>query len=527
MKKILILLATIMCGMNITAQRLQLISTTPEASAEGIRVVNKVAPRRITPATTSPITRTPDGDLLTDVVWSSKTGAPGNGKVQWSELSGVTPSIIVNGSKMYICSPLSSFSSFAKPWIEGTISGETVTFHTPQAYYMDMSSATMTYLTRLDPSTGKVNASNLDIVFSYKDGNLIQTDGGVLALTNIDGGFYGYAEMDIQVEKLNDKAVELPAGAEPKSYTITFNGSQKQTAKVAFVGKDVYISDPVGVPGVWMKGTMEGNTISLPIQQYMGSGTGYPLYLLAGQKYYYTEVNEMGQMETMVGYKVVDDKEIHFAYNATDGTFSTTQLMLFNSDKNVLGAAYVGVEAASYAPWTQVKATPADPSVSAFQDLTPYIMLGYKGCLLGLVVPNVDVDGNFIAQEDLYYEISFDGKPVDVYGESKLPYYANVADNDNSIYISNAGNAIQFQYPVAPSKSISIQSFYVVGDEVGQSDLVTYSIVDGQLAPVDAISQLEQSLPDSQRAMFNLAGQQVGNSYKGLIIKNGKKVLKK
>lgn len=527
MKKIFLLIAATICCMNISAQHLQIVNNAPAAPAEPISVINKVAPRRITPASTSPITKTPAGDLLTDVVWSSMTGAPSDGKVVWSDMSGVTPSIIVDGNKMYICSPLSSFAGFAKPWIEGTISGETVTFPTPQAYYMDMSTGTMTYLTRLDPSTGRVNTSNLNITFSYKDGNLTQTDGGVLALTNIDGGFYGYAEMNIKVEKLNDEAVQLPAGAELKSYLMTFDGTQKQTAKVAFVGKDVYISDPLGVENAWMKGTLEGNTISIPTKQYMGSGSGFPLYVQSGQKYTYTETNMMGQLETKIGYKLLDDASINFTYDAATGSFSTTQILLMNAGKNELGSAYMAFENASYAPWTQVKATPANPGIAAFQDLTPYIMLGYRGCLLGLVVPNNDVDGNFIAQEDIYYELSFDGKIVEVYGVSKIPYYTSLADNENSIYISNAGNAIQFQYPITPSKSISIQSFYVVGDEVGQSDVITYNIVDGQLEPVDAIERVEISTLKSQRSMFNLNGQQVGNDYKGIVIKNGKKILKK
>ena len=528
MKKIILILAAALCTANAAAQRLQLKESTVHTPTTKLSVVQKASARRITPATRTIISQQPEGTLLTDMTWTSTAGTPNNNThtLEWMELSGFVPTIVVNGNKMYICSPITQFADYATPWIEGTITGETVTFRTPQAYYNF--NGTMLYATRLNAQTAKMEEGNMNITFSYKDGNLKQTDGGILALTDINGGFYGYAEANIEVSKISDETVKLPDGAELKSYTLSFSGNQKQTAKVAFVGKDVYISDPVGIEDAWMKGTLEGNTISIPTKQYLGSGSGYPLYVQSAQKYTYPETNMMGQIENKIGYKLLDDTSINFTYDAATGSFSTSQMLLINAGKNDLGPAYVAYENASYEPWTQVKATPANPSISQFIDLTPFNMKGFSGSMLSYTVPTVDINGEFIAQEDIYYQLTFDGKPIELYGQTMIPYYGSVQDADQGLYLSVSGDVHQLQHPDVIKNTVSIQSFYVVNGETSASDIVTYNIVDGELVQTDAIEDVLATAPGkTSTTAFNLAGQRVANGYKGIVVKGGKKFLNK
>lgn len=533
MKKIILILVAALCSTALSAQHLQLIEPTTHHDAPAkLNVMRKAAQHRITPATYSIISNQPEGTLLTNVVWSSIAGTPNTttGRVDWIELSGFTPRIVVNGNKMYIQSPLTQFSDYANNWIEGTIKGELVTFHTPQAYFMNASATgfEMLYLTRLDGTTGRIDASNLDIVFSYKDGNLKQIDGGVLALTDINGNFYGYAEQQIEVNKITDEAISLPDGAELKTYLLTFSGKEKQTAKVAFVGNEVYISDPVGIEDAWMKGTIEGNTISIPTKQYLGAGSGYPLYVQSGERYTYTQTNALGQLETLVGYRILNDESIKFQYDAAAGTFSSNQLLLINAGKNDLGPAYVAIDKPSYSPWTQVKATPANPSINQFVDLTPYAQLGFSGSMLAYTIPTVDVNGEFISQESLYYQICIDGKPYELYGTSIIPYYGSVTDEASGIVLSLNGSTHQLQIPDVVKNSVSIQSFYVVDGESTPSAVVAYNIVNGELEPVDAIKDIKAGdFAARSKSVFNLAGQRVDDTYKGIVVKNGKKILKK
>ncbi|GEM_PF-3395847 len=536
MKKIFLILTAALCCTTFSAQRLRIQkkgNPSAELSLDGKATLTLIekggSPRFITPATSTIITNQPAGEMMQNVVWYSRACYPNNGKATWIESTGFTPAIIINGNKMYIQSPLTQFADYATPWIVGNISadGQTVTFPTPQAYYNN--SGSMTYATRLT-SSGTLDASNTDLVFSYQDGELTQTDGGVLALTNATGGFYGYGDMNITVTKIKDKVVVLPADAQPKSY-IMESKSGKQTAKVAFCGSDVYISDPVGTEDAWMKGALQCNTISLPTQQYLGAKSGYPLYLLSGKMYTYTQTNVLGQLETVTSYEILNDEAITFTYDAATGSFSSDQLMLVNSSKTALGAAYVGYNKPSYSPWTQVKATPANPSIQSFIDLAPYAMMGYYGCMLGCTVPSYSVEKEYMAQEDIYYTIFYDGEAVNIAGTSYLPYLSNYSDSSNGIYLTPNGDSHTVQTGNKPSSTVGIQSFYYVDEELISSDRIEYTInADGSLTQIvsDGIEEIEDGgMKMGKTVRYNLMGQRVNGKAKGIVIMNGKKVIKK
>lgn len=473
--------------------------------------------------TDKPITDRPTGKKMEDVIWSSKACSPGSdNKVAWTEVSGFVPDIVTNGSKMYINSPITQLAELAQAWIVGQVSadGNTVTFHTPQPYMINNGSQ-MLYATRLN-SNGQLDASNTDLVFSYQDGNMKQIDGGVLAICDEQGRFYGYGDMDINITKVTEEVCTLPADAKLESYTLEYGNSKnrsKQTAKVAFCGTEVYISDPLGIENSWYKGTLNGNTISVPTKQYLGTGSGYPMYINSGQQYTYTQTNAMGQPETIVSYHVLADEAIVFTFDADTHSFTTNQTLLINSGRDVLGTAYVGLEKPSYEPWTQVPAIPANPSIEQFIDLDGYAYLGMKGCLFGFTVPSHSTKNEFMAQEDIYYMFSFDDEPVEMYGATTIPYYGSVQDAAQGLYITCSGDSHQLQIANKPKNKVSIQSFYVVGDNYYSSDVISYDIINGEL--VNDIAEVSASDREIKRTNFyDITGKKVNpNTARGIIIR--------
>lgn len=474
-----------------------------------------------------PITEQPSGEVMQNVVWTSNACAPGgDGKVAWTESSGFVPGVVTNGNKMYLYAPITLLTNIAAAWIVGEISadGKTVTFKTPQPYMVNNGTAgpETLYATRLT-SAGVYDASDANLVFSFVDGNLTQTDGGVIALTNIKGQFYGYADTNIKITRIDEVANVLPDGAKLQSYVMqssTGNVISRQTAQVAFCGNDVYISDPVGVANAWIKGSLSGNTITVPTHQYLGAGSGYPLYVNAGEMYTYSVTDPAtGAPQTVTSYKVLDQDAITFTYDSETGVISTTQLLLINAGKTTLGVAYVGFDKPTYSPWTQVPAKPATPTIDNFIDLDPYASYGMRGCMLGVTVPSCDVDGAFVAQEDLYYQITFDGVPVTIAGTPYIPYYANYSDGDLGIYISASGDVHQLQFGNKPRKSVGIRTFYVVGEDVYASDENVYSIVDGQL--VNGIAEISRdNRIELQTGYFDITGKRINpRNTKGIVIR--------
>lgn len=401
-----------------------------------------------------PITQTPDGSPLAEMLWHSKACRPKDGRAEWVTVDGLVPTIVTQGRRMYIYCPITQLAEIAKAWSEGEVTDSSrVTFHTPQPYLIN-NDGTMLYATRINSATGRIEEGKTDLVFDYTDGNLTQTDGGMLAITDLAGNFYGYGDMDIAITRIEQQRVVLPADAQVLSYRLTYSRNDatglQQTARVAFVGKEVYISNPVGGDDSWMCGTLADGVITVPAGQYLGADSGYLLY--------------------------VSGHDATFSYEAATGKFTSLQPLLI---KSADGAASANYDYMHYEPWQMTPATPATPAISSYVDLTGYESFGLYGCLFGFTIPSVDVDGQFIAPEALTYQLAFDGKPIELYGTTDIPYYGAFEDNALKTYLQCNGDEHQLQTPQRPVQTISVQSTYTVGNDVRRSAKMIYYIADG------------------------------------------------
>lgn len=495
MKKIFLaaaLLCSSLAGFALDIQQTKKSTTAPYKVRDAKHKVD------LTPVSYNIISNTPAGEQLPDLTWSSDAAYPdGNGGVAWTQISGFAANVVVNGNKIYIYAPLTQLSEIATAWIEGTISadGKTATFRTPQAYMIN--GFDYLFATRLN-ADGTADPNNLNLVFSIdEDGNMIQTDNGILALTNLQAGFYGYADMNIVMEKITDQVVKLPEGVTLESYLLDFkkgDNANRQTALIGFDGDDVYFSDPLGIEDSWFKGVKSGNTITVSTPQYMGSGVGFPMYVTTGKELRTTKVDQMtGQTYEEIDYQVTPEADIVFTIDEATGVISTKQLLLMSSSKDSRGNAYSALMGPKYTPWEPVAAIPATPEIEFYIDLNDYAEYGLSGCMVSYIIPSLSTDGEFIPQENLYYQICFDDKPLEFYETTMIPYFGQFTDYSTmeSIQLSTDNyDSHNLQVPYNPKKTLSIQSFYEFNGEMIASEKMDYDLIDGELVPsgIDAVA---------------------------------------
>ena len=225
----------------------------------------------------------------------------------------------------------------------------------------------------------------------------------------------------------------------------------------------------------------------------------------------YVVSNPVTGDQTVGTYNLIDKPAILFDYDPATKTFHSSDIMIVNAGKNRIGDTYVAYGKPAYAPWTMLPATPATPKIDSYLDLSPYASYGLSGAIVTFTVPSVDVDDNFIAQENLYYRVSFDGQPKELLGARDIPYY--FTGSDASAVLQGSGDSRQLQVSTAPTDSISIQSFYVVGGETRASDIVTYLIADGTSHVTNGLLAVSQPVSAAPVATswYDLSGRAVSD----------------
>ena len=465
-------------------------------------------------AATAQITRTPEGEMLKNMEWQSQGIYPDyelQQYVSYTETNAVAH-VVINENKVYIKNPISKYK--VGSWIEGELNqdGNEVVFHTPQAFTME--NGTLWYVTRLEQSGSKLAVGeSTDLVFSYEDGKLTQTDDGYIAITNLAGQWAGYADYNIVIAPVQEEVATLPTDAEILTYKMEYQGnggSQSQTVCVAFSNDEVYIANPNGAEGSWIKGILQDDKIVCPNKQFLGADEqlGYYVYFLAAESK--TEMVTdpyFGQVPVTNTY-LTDDEAVTFTYNADDRSFATQQLFLVNPSKDQVANNYGYYNKASFTTFTEVAATPANPSVTAYYG----IIEGFGFGLFMIDMPNKDTEGNYINQDNMYYNLYFDNYIVETpEGLTDIPYNYTYGN-----YFQVSGTSHTYQYVNPINEKIGVQTFYKAGNVVNGSELIWY-YVNGE--DPNGIQGADTDLQPVRTEYFDGAGRMVSPDTKGLLIR--------
>lgn len=471
-------------------------------------------------AANAQITEQPEGTLLQGMEYCSKGMVPDytTGQVSRFDETGVVAHVVVDGKKIYIKDPITHYRKGV--WMEGELSadGTQAIFHTPQTFTTE--NATTYYLRRMvqkGQSLG-IDQTATDLIFSYDGQTLTQTDGGYLSITNAEGRTTSYVEYGITIRPVGFEVQCPPADATLQTYMMSYESdgaAQTKTTNVAFSGNEVYIANPSGAADSWIHGTIDGDRLVCPNSQFLGADEtlDYYVWLKAAEGSVET-ISIPGFGEFPVNnIKLTDAEAITFGYDAATRAFSTEELFLVNAGRDKLGAQYYDIGKASLAPFEEVAAVPADPQVVSCSG----IIEGYGVGIFAIDIPATDVDGRYINQENMYYNVFVDDRQLlTPDGRADIPY--NYTDGQT---IRVSGTSHTFTYPETEpvNDRIGVQVFYRVGDVVNHSNLVWYDV------KAAAISDARHSAPAASTC-YDLQGRRIdGQPRRGLYVSGGRKHL--
>ncbi len=460
---------------------------------------------------TAQITSQPEGEVLKNMEYCSKGMVPDYATQQITQFDekGVIAHVVRNGRKFYVQDPITHYRKGV--WFEGELSedGTQVVFHTPQVFTQEQ--GVTYYLYRLAQSGQRLalDPQNTDLVFSYADGTLKQTDGGYLSITDVQGRTTSYVEHSITIRPVEGEVLCPPAEATHASYKMSYESEgapQTQTIEVAFSGSQVFIANPSGTAGSWIHGTIDGDRIVCPNRQFIGpdESLGYYAYMTAALGTIEI-VNIPGFGDWPVSsINLTDDEAIVFTWNAEERTFSTEQLFLINAASDKLTDHYRDYAKAAFAPYAEMAAVPADPRVISYSGFIAEYGLG----VFAIDMPATDVEGNYINQENMYYNVYVDDRQLQTAdGKTDIPY--NYTDGQ-TIRVSGTSHTFTCATPI--NDRIGVQVFYRVGDVVNHSNLIWYNI------STEGLNDVARPALSIQQD-YDLQGRHVNAGAKGLHIR--------
>jgi hypothetical protein len=199
--------------------------------------------------------------------------------------------------------------------------------------------------------------------------------------TEPDPYSYWYKPTFSKTEPTN--TVVLPEGVVADEWVITYNNNMDVASsgalKIGFDGNDVYLQGLNSfLTEAWIKGTLEGTTITFPGRQYFGfyqdsPYSGYDMYL--------------------------QDEDVLFTYDADANkmTAITEEITIYTSTL-LKGDIYKN---AVITKVIEKAAIPATPNISQIYDSS-------TGPVVMYTVPTLDVDGNAIASSKLTFQFLSD-----------------------------------------------------------------------------------------------------------------------
>lgn len=450
----------------------------------------KVPARVLQASGENPIIDTPAGTLHDNMYAKSSAYGLGWGGFYIQEVDGGIGKVVEGtDGNLYIYNPISQgYIWFSRlPWLklepvepEQADEPGTLRFriHLPQLYVLDNDYPYYAYGMHYDNTEGMpVVDEETEIDFTWKDGVLTQQGDAFIGLCDATADWFYMADQHIEYSPVTDEIITMPEGAYVQSYTMTYlsdpedlTATKDRIVTVAFDDDYVYIGNlNDNNSDAFIKSGLDH---TIPTRQYLGPDPYYnaQVYVLTGDAY----VDSETYVSPVFNYNL--NENIPYALASGDGDSILTEWpssLVVNCGPNSLYiiSDYV---APVFKPFADVPATPATPIFSN-GDLTVNNNTGYT--VLHFTIPVVDVDGNRINENKLYYNIYLDDSVFTFTPEqytgittpmTDVPY--KFEDNINYDIYMSGGRHIVYIYTTQFS-AVGVQSIYKVGDEWNRSEI--------------------------------------------------------
>lgn len=434
-----------------------------------------------------------------------------------------------DGTKVYIKNLVSHYAP--DTWVEGAIDGHTITIALGQTYSWmdDLGYGTQLAWVKIKEDIQKpkslstkgnatltIEGDKLVLQNSSGDADSFTYDGLGLVYTAPYANEWTYV-VDYQTVFTYKKAMPVtpPEELETEVYSMEHDNSG-HLVNVGFDGDEVYVQgvSETRIPNAWMKGTIKGKKITFPVQ----FASLYSTYLL-----YFNGVDGIYAKDETTGNWTWryywTDGSLTCDYDSKAQSFSTDQTLLVSNADNTVGQGEQ-IHAPLFRPFTEVPATPANPSILSHWDLNTFTMLA-------LNVPLKDTEGRFLnpakvayrlyVDDDdpfLFYKDEYKQLPVEYIEEVPYLFSDDIYEAYNRSYIyEKASYLYLFQRDL---DKLGIQTIYRGGGEERRSEIVYYYF-NGE----NGIATPKMGEHASQMAngkCFDLQGRPVGARHKGLTI---------
>lgn len=451
----------------------------------GMRLSQFKAPAKVqTRAEEEPIMEAPEGILHDNMYATSFAYGLGWGDIYIQDVDGGIGKVVEGtDGNLYIYNPISQgyiwFSIL--PWIkaEPTDDGKYVV-KLPQLYIYDYGDPYYAYCMHYDDDEGMpVVEEEGEIEFTWENGVLTQLGDKFIGLCDATADWFYMADQHIVYAPQTDEAIKMPEDVYIQSYTMTYlsnpsdlTATKECVVSVVIDGEDIYMGNlNDNNPDSFIKGTLKDGKATFPTRQYLGVDAYYNghIYILTGDAFVDTETYG----SPVFNYTLNDEIVFNVDEDARNIVAEWPAAMVTNVGPNTLLILNDYVAPALTA-FDEMPAVPANP-IFLDEDLIINEVSGWTS--IRFTIPTVDVDGNKLNENKLYYNIILDDEvytfePETYIGLSSamtdIPY--KFQDNINfDIYITNGRHTVYLY--TTDFASVGVQSIYTAGDEVNRSEI--------------------------------------------------------
>ena len=461
------------------------MATAQHAPAKtGMKLSQFKAPAHVRATEEEPIMDVPEGTLYDNMYATSFAYGLGWGDIYTQNVDGGI-SKVVEGTdgNLYIYNPISQgyiwFSIL--PWIKAEPAGDgkyVVTL--PQLYILDYGDPYYAYCMHYDEEEGMpVVEEEGQIEFTWENGVLTQLGDKFIGLCDATADWFYMADQHIVYAPQTDEAITVPENMYVQGYTMTYLSDPTDLTKtketivsIAIDGEDIYMGNlNNNNPDSYIKGHLADGKATFPTRQYLGVDAYYNghIYVLTGDAYVDTETYG----SPVFNYNLNDEIVFNVDEDARNIVAEWPASMITNVGPTTLSIINDYV-APGLVAFDEVPAVPATP-IFTDEDLMVNNASGWS--VLHFTIPTVDVDGNKLNENKLYYNIILDDavytfEPETYIGLSTamtdIPY--KFEDNINfDIYMSNGRHTVYLY--TTNFAAVGVQSIYTAGDEENRSEI--------------------------------------------------------
>ena len=466
MKKIYTLIALAMTSSALWAQ-----ATGQSATPKAV-----VAASTELPSAETLISSTPEGTLYKDMYHSANVYVEYGGAAFNRTYDGYVGNVVVSadGKKIYMKDPFIKLAPGT--WLEGDLSADgTAEFKFPQMIYNK--GGVTGYAWKMIIANGNIGIDETTQSVKFKwDGSKLSQENtsDLIGMLNEKSEWMGYGASEAVYSVMTDVAAKPADETKAETYRMTYYNAEGNvktaSARVVVDGSDIYIGD-IYDPGFWMKGTLNGNKASFPMQ-YLG------VHANASHAYMIPFDADTYQILS----------SLDFTYSSTAGSLSADKTILINLGNTGLSALEMFV-APSLSKVSYTVEAPAKPVILQCEPIG-YDGGGNYGVFVYKLTTN-SVSGKQLNQDNIYYNIYLDDElytfPTSLYAYIKnditdVPYaftdsYRNWSGSQGLDFIADNGEQTIFVYK--DYTKLGVKAIYVDGDQRLESELAEKTVTTG------------------------------------------------